>query len=328
MNAALVLLASLLCGATPDAGPPTDVDTVIEQTLSKLPGHTGFLFCELEGDAPRELYGVRADKKFAVGSTFKLFILGTLAEEVNADRRSLDNVMLLEKRLEGPPSSEMANWPVGSPVTLNTLALKMISISDNTATDHLLYLLGRQRVEQQMKVMGHAHPDWNTPLFSTRDMVELRNKKLDLPGKEYNQLDASAKRKYLSDHYSGMPNYDAVDFDTAAYDVAEWYATPMDMAKALAWLKTNTSDDEPARLLRAILAVDPKLPHDKAVWPYVGFKGGSEDQLLAGNWLLQNKSGRWYTMSLYWNNPDGKADEKLLIEALGTIFAAVERGLK
>jgi hypothetical protein len=33
-------------------------------------------------------------------------------------------------------------------------------------------------------------------------------------------------------------------------------------------------------------------------------------------------------MSLYWNNPEGKADEKLLIEALGTIFAAVERGLK
>jgi hypothetical protein len=149
-----------------------------------------------------------------------------------------------------------------------------------------------------------------------------------MPGKEYDKLDEAAKRKFLADHYSGMPDYEALDFDTAAYDVAEWYATPTDMAKALAWLKTNTNDDEPAHLLRAILAVDPKLPHDKTVWPYVGFKGGSEDQLLAGNWLLQNKDGRWYTMSLYWNNPDGKADEKLLIEALGTIFGAVERGLK
>jgi beta-lactamase class A len=328
MYAALVFLAFTLGTASPEASPPTDVNAVVEQALAKLPGHSGFLFCELEGGEVRELFAARADEKFAVGSTFKLFILGTLAEEVNADRRSLDNVMLLEKRLEGPPSSEMANWPVGSPVTLNTLALKMISISDNTATDHLLYLLGRERVEQQMKVMGHAHPEWNLPLLSTRDMVELRNKKLNLPGKEYNQLDEAVKRKFLADHYSGMPNYDAVDFDTAAYDVAEWYATPKDMAKALAWLKANTSEDEPAHLLRAILAVDPKLPHDKAVWPYVGFKGGSEDQLLAGNWLLQNKSGRWYTMSLYWNNPDGKADEKLLIEALGTIFAAVERGLK
>ncbi|MEX2112741.1 MAG: hypothetical protein WD845_06115, partial [Pirellulales bacterium] len=116
--------------------------------------------------------------------------------------------------------------------------------------------------------------------------------------------------------------------DTAAYAVAEWYATPLEIARALAWLKTNTSADEPAHLLRAILAIDPKLPHDPASWPYVGFKGGSEDQLLAGNWLLQHKSGRWYTMSLYWNNPDGKADEKQMIEALGTIFTAVERGLK
>ncbi len=325
---ALVLLAAVSCAATPDANPPTDVNTVVEQALAKLPGHTGFLFCELAGDVPRELFAMRADEKFAVGSTFKLFILGTLAEEVNADQRSLDNIMLLEKRLEGPPSSELANWPVGSPVTLNTLALKMISISDNTATDHLLHLLGRERVEQQMKAMGHSHPKWNTPLLSTRDMVELRNRKSGMPGKEYDKLDEAAKRKFLADHYSGMPDYEALDFDTAAYDVAEWYATPTDMARALAWLKTNTSDDEPARLLRSILAVDPKLPHDKAVWPYVGFKGGSEDQLLAGNWLLQNKSGRWYTMSLYWNNPEGKADEKLLIEALGTTFAAVERGLE
>ncbi len=328
MSPSVILLAAAVCCAEPEAAPAIDVNAVAEQALSKLAGHSGFLFCEIEGDQPRELYGVRADERFAIGSSFKLYILSTLADEMNADRRGLDNVMVLEKTLVGPPHSEMADWPMGSPVTLNTLALKMISISDNTATDHLLYLLGRERVEQQVQVMGHAHPEWNRPLLSTREMTMLRDRKLGLPGRKYNKLDEAGRRKYLARHFSGPPGYDALDFDSAAYDASEWYATPQDMARALAWLKSNTSADEAAHLLRGVLAVEPKLPHDPAKWPYVGFKGGSEDQLFAGNWLLTNRDGRWYTLSVFWNNPDGRANEKQMIEAVTTIFDAVQRGLK
>ncbi len=229
MGPCVFLLAAALCCAKPESSPATDVNAVVEQALSKLPGQTGFLFCELEGDRPHELYGVRADERFAIGSSFKLYILGQLADEVNADRRGLDNVMLLEKVHVGPQHSELAYWPMGSPVTLNTLALKMISISDNTATDHLLYLLGREQVEQQMQAMGHAHSEWNRPLLSTREMTMLRDRKQGVPGREYNKLDEAVRRKYLAEHFSGAPNYDALDFDAAAYDVAEWYATPLDM---------------------------------------------------------------------------------------------------
>src|SRR5690606_2600764 len=163
--------------------------------------------------------------KFAVGSTFKLFILGTLADEVNGDRRGLDNVMRLKADWIGPPASELADWPLDSPVTLQTLALTMISISDNTATDHLLHLLGRERIERQMDVMGDEHSAWNRPLLSTREMTALRDKKTGVPGREYQKLDEAGKRKFLADHFSGKPDYDALDFDTSAYDVSEWYAT-------------------------------------------------------------------------------------------------------
>jgi len=327
MGPSLFLLAALCC-VTPDGNAPTDVNAVAEQALSKLAGHTGFLFCEIAEGTPREIHGVRADDRFAIGSSFKLFILGTLADEVNADRRGLDNVMLLEKRLVGPPHSELAKWPVGSPLTLHTLASKMISISDNTATDHLLYLLDRRRVEQQMQIMGHGHSEWNRPLLSTRNMTELRDRTTGMLGHEYNKLDEAGRRKFLVEHFGGLPDYDNLDFDTAAYDVAEWYATPRDMARALAWLKTSTDADEPAHALRAVLAIEPKLPHDPAVWPYVGFKGGSEDQLLAGNWLLQHRNGRWYTLNIDWNSPDRPASKEQMVEAIGKIFSAVERSLR
>jgi len=323
------MLASLLLSLTIlAASPESSVTAVADRELANLTGHTGFAFCELTEDGPQLLAGIRQDERFAIGSSFKLFILGTLAKDVNEHRRDLANIMRLEADLIGPPHSELADWPVGSPVTINTLALKMISISDNTATDHLHYLLGRKRIEHRMRTMIGAHADWNIPRLNTREMTMLRDKKKNLPGIAYDKLDVAAKRAFLAKLDARAPDYESLDFDTAAYNVAEWYATPLDMAHALAWLQQHTKEDLPSSPLREILAIDPKIPHDPAEWPYIGFKGGSEDQLLAGNWLLQHKTGRWYTLEIFYNNPDGKADQEKLLSAITTIFGAISASLK
>jgi beta-lactamase class A len=304
------------------------VDTEVAKILSALPGETAFAFTELRDGQPELLYGVRADRRLAVGSTFKLFIFGTLVDEVNHGRRRTENAMLLRADLVGPPQSELGEWPMGSPVTVHTLALKMISISDNTATDHLHYLLGRERIEEQMAAMGHGDPTVNRPLLSTREMTMLRDKDRGLPGRAYQKLDDTARRKFLAENATGVPEYEKLDFDTGAYTLAEWYASPIDMAHALAWIEENTRTGQPAHALRAILTIDPKLPHDAQVWPFVGFKGGSEDQLLAGNWLLQNKNGLWYTLHLFYNNPTGPADKEPLLGAVVKILGLIEGTLQ
>lgn len=296
--------------------------------LDVLPGHTGLAFTELTDESVKVLLGVRQDERFAVGSSFKLYILGTLAADVNLELRALENTMRLNPDLKGPPHSEVGTWPDRSPVTLQTLALKMISVSDNTATDHLHYLLRPERIERQMKRMGHQHPEWNTPLLNTRQMTMLRDRKTGLPGIEYAKLDVKGKRKYLAQRSGGRPDYEALDFDTAKFDLAEWYASPLDMARALAWLKRHTEKKSRAYPLREILAVEPKLPHDPTLWPYVGFKGGSEDQILAGNWLLQNQNGRWYTFHLFWNDPAGNTDPAKLLDAIAKILPVLEALIK
>jgi len=320
-----VLLAEPTAAAGSDV---SDIDAVAQRAFRPIPGEVAFLFTELTDKGPSPLFGRRENKRFAIGSGFKLFILGTLAEEVNADQRQLANVMTLRREWIGPPHSEMAQWPIGSPVTLNTLALKMISISDNTATDHLLHLLGRKKIEMQMATMGHSHPQWNRPLLSTREMAMLRDKATGCLGRAYQKLDESERRKFLVENLSGPPDYGELDFDAAAYDLAEWYATPMDMARALAWLRQNTQNDEPAHLLRAILAVDPKLPHDSTSWPYVGFKGGSENQLLCGNWLLQHENGRWYTFHVFLNSPKEALEQGKTLKAIVQLFEAIQRTVR
>jgi beta-lactamase class A len=303
------------------------VDEIASTALAELPGKTAFLFTEITENGPKPVFELRADERFAVGSSFKLFILGELIEEVNEGRRRPDDSMLLRADRIGPPASELAAWPIGSPITLHTLALKMISISDNTATDHLLYLLGREQVEARMQAMGHGAAQLNRPLLSTREMTMLRDKAEKMPGRAYQKLNEQDRRQFLGSKLAAVPDYEKLEFDTTAYDLAEWYASPTDMAHALDWIYRHTTPGHPAALMRGILAVDPKLPQDRAIWPFVGFKGGSEDQLLAGNWLLEHRNGRWYSFHVFCNSPREKVEPQQLMKATAAIFAAIEKSL-
>jgi Beta-lactamase enzyme family len=319
----LVLALPLLMGAD-----PRTVEQQLVKEAEAVPGRRAFLFAELTDKGPVPLYASGAKERFAIGSSFKLFILGALIDEVNHGKRRSEDIMLLRRNQIGPPASEMAEWPVGSPVTLHTYALKMIWISDNTATDHLLYLLGRSRVEEQLQAMGHSDPAVNRPLLSTREMVMVRDKKAAGRLEKWRKLDEAGKRKLLDGEIAGLHDFEAVDFDTAAFDAAEWYATPLDMANALNWLRRNTAQGQTGRPLLQVMAVDPKLKYDKKTWPFVGFKGGSEDQLLCGNWLMQHKNGKWYAFHLFFNNDKGKLNPDEALKVMQKMFAAIDAEVK
>lgn len=323
----MLLATWALSLAIATAPPPADlraVEAAASAALAPLPGDKAFLFAKLGEHGVEPLFGLHAEQQFAVGSSFKLYILGELIHEVNAGRRQAADTMLLSKEHHGPPSSELAEWPLGSPVTLHTLALKMMWISDNTATDHLHYLLGREAIEARMAAMGHSNPQVNRPLLSTREMTMLRDRKRATPGRAYQKLDELAKRAFLTKELAATPDYAELDFDTASYTLAEWYASPLDMARAMAWLHQHTRDQQRGAALIDVLTVDIKLNFDRSVWKFVGFKGGSEDQILAGNWLLQHASGDWYSYHVFFNNPAGPVDPRQAGPAMEAILKAVE----
>src|SRR3546814_12488811 len=63
--------------------------------IAALPGQTGFLVAELDGGAIRPLASAHADRQFATGSTFKLYILGELAAQIAAGKRRWSDVVPL-----------------------------------------------------------------------------------------------------------------------------------------------------------------------------------------------------------------------------------------
>ncbi len=92
------------------------------------------------------LHAKDADTALAVGSAFKLGVLKALREQIDAGAKSWDEVGELTAADISLPSGMLQGWPVGAPMTLHTLASLMISISDNTATDVLMRIVGREAV--------------------------------------------------------------------------------------------------------------------------------------------------------------------------------------
>ena len=107
-----------------------------------------------------KLYSLNGDAPMAVGSTFKLYVLQALYDKL--DPGSWKKVLWLKKEDISLPSGILQEWPVGTPITVKTLSNLMISRSDNTATDILIDLLGKNYLEK------NTDPR-NRPFLTTAD---------------------------------------------------------------------------------------------------------------------------------------------------------------
>lgn len=297
-------------------GPPApgvlDLKGMVEE-LGKQEGAVSFGVYKLGDRELVPLVEKDADRALAIGSTFKLYVLGGLAREVEQGRRRLEETVRLETRYRSLPSGELHKWPAGSPVTLATLATLMISESDNTATDHLLFSLGREKVEAMLAEMGNSVAVRNIPFLATAEMFRLKVIDGGKAGESYLTRELASRKEYLAKELAGIPlSTDRIDTAALAkpmhIDTIEWFASARDLARAMQWLKRATDSPKTA-LLREILAVNPGLDVNEQAFPFVGYKGGSEAGVLNMTYLLRAKSGDWYALSCGWNDPQRALDE-------------------
>jgi hypothetical protein len=288
------------------------------EKLGKLPGHVGLEVARL-GEKARVLASLGASEPMALGSTFKLYILGALVKY----RIPWDRVVRLRAEDRSLPSGILQTWPVGSPLTVHSLATQMISISDNTATDTLLKLVGRRKVEAMLKEMGNSAPTRTVPFLSTREMFVLESHKA--LRQRYLSGNEKARRSILNQEVPGMePAFGSLPRSPQAIDQLEWFASPSDLTRALDWLRVlgeETALD--------ILGINRGLKIPEGSFPYAGYKGGSNKGVLNMSWLLRHKSGDWYVLTLGWNNPKQILDENrfytLAQEALDLLARKLEK---
>jgi len=279
-----------------------DTPEQIAADLAALPGSVNAWFGPLGGTP---VISRNADQPLALGSAAKLYVLAALAEDVKAGKRKWSDVVPLTER--SYPSGQLQDWPKGAPMTLHTLASLMISISDNTATDQLIKVLGRARILRLMKDSGHTDPAANDPFLTTRELFVLKTwgrEALD----QWRAGPSAENVPLVALLGSANPTLDEVNAAFAhgpkALDI-EWFAAPADLARLFAHMR-KTAAPEAFR----IMAINPSATDAiLANWRYIGYKGGSEPGVLNLTWLLTDKQGRDWVLTLGWNNPAAVLDE-------------------
>jgi beta-lactamase class A len=302
-------------------GNETSTASVV-QALAGLHGTTGFALARLGDGAPQLIEKRNADRPFAIGSAFKLVILAELVRATNAGERKWTDIVTLDGKTELPGGAYTLS-PAGTQVTLRDLAAKMISVSDNSATDILLRTLGRARVEAMLPVVGIADPAGMRPMLSTLDMFKLKGIRDGELARQWLAVDEAGRRAMVEGALSREPALAISqnlfkDGKPVLIERIEWFASPADLVRVMDWLRRNTAAG-PGAEARAILAINPGVTAATAArWQYVGYKGGSEPGVLSMTLLLQARDGSWYVLSGSWNDPQAALEETRFIGLIGT----------
>lgn len=289
----------------------TSLDAVVK-TIASLRGQTGFVVAKLGGTAPSIQTQHHADTPLAIGSAFKLVILAELVRATNAGERRWDDLITLDG--QALPGGGYTQKPAGTKVTLRELATQMIAVSDNSATDILLKVIGRAKIEAMMPVIGIKNPARNRPFLGTAELFKLKGIDKGALASRYLALDEAGRRALLDGEIAAAP-LTAIDpllfkdGKPVRIDQLEWFMSANDLVRILDWLRRNTDGPKGADA-RAILSKNAGIPPQIASkWRYVGYKGGSEPGVIAMALLLQAKNGDWYVAAGNWNDVAQDVDQ-------------------
>lgn len=297
--------------------PRDDSAAKIEADFRALPGRAAYGVYRL-GNGVQPVAELGGQQAMPLGSAFKLWVLAEAARQVQAGTRKWDDVVRLGDRSLSSGISQ--SWPRNAPVTLQTLATLMISISDNTATDTLLTMLGRDRVDAIVARTGTADPAATLPVLTTMEAFRLKSPANADILAAWKSATPDGRRKLLRDHAARLA---ATKIDPGlfgdkpvALDI-EWFATPRDQAALLDWLRLHGGE-----VVHQIMAANPQTP-SAAQLDYAGFKGGSEPGVIYGSWLVRTKKGEWYAVTGGWTRDDATVATPTFMNLMNRLIARV-----
>ena len=283
--------------------PPASWQSV-EASIANLAPRAQYLVARVDDGTCAKLHGVATSERLALGSSSSLYVLAELAHQVAEGKLSWDTPITIQDSLKSLPTGELQDLSPGTQLSLRRVAEKMIAISDNTAADHLIHLLGRENIEAQQAEVGHQAPELNTPFLATRELFLFRLELGESVTASYLSRDVDDRRSFLSDLDGQMPRLEntAGWFLPRGIEQIEWFASSEDLCRLM--LSLQRSSEQPGLApLRDVLSQDPGLAIDTQTFPYVAFKGGSEPGVINLTWLAERRDGSRFFVSIGLNDP-------------------------
>ncbi|MFI7635635.1 serine hydrolase [Nonomuraea sp. NPDC049400] len=299
----------------------------LDERLRKVAPQVGFMAAELgKGGACRPVHAAARGVARPLGSMFKLYVLGAVAERIRGGAFGWDTQLTITPELKSLPSGQLQDRPDGSKVSVLEAAKLMISISDNTATDLLIHKVGRKAVERTMRAWG-GHDKRNMPFLTTRELFVLKGAGYPRHAKRYLSLGTAERRAYLDEVVAKVPLSGITPWTAPReLDTIEWYGSPAGLCEVYSRLAKL-----PDEHIGQVLSInDAGLRLDKGRWPSVWFKGGSEPGVLDMSFLARTSDGEKYFVTTMAINPsrpfdDTKAAQELLALTRGAFNLAKGR---
>ncbi len=292
----------------------------VEEALDPLADRVSWLAAETTEGVCEPLAGEAASTPRNIASIGKLYVLGAVAEAVDAGDLAWDDEVEVTDELRSLPSGRLQDEPAGTTVTVAEAAELMITISDNTATDLLIDAVGREAVEDALTALGHGDADDTRPFLTTREVFQLLWQVEDDLREEYADADLDRRRELLEDLQDEDLEVAAETVTSAPPEVDRigWFASPDELCEALVALRELGTSEGLAPVADALQG-NPIVRVGDA-WTGSRAKGGSLPTVLGFAWDLDRQDGRSFAFVVLLED-DGEVD-------IGTAIPRIEGALE
>jgi beta-lactamase class A len=306
--------------ATAGPSPATwaDVDAVLQTTVPQV----RLLVADVTGGSCQPVHGLDPGTPAPLGAVFKLYVLDALGDAVAAGRVRWNQPLTVTAQLKSLPPGELQDEPDGTQISVLDTAAAMISLSDNTATDMLIHLLGRPAVEAALTQTGMADPALDQPFLATREIFTLKLDHWPALAQRYLAADQAGRRALLAAtvDQAPLPAVAAAQAWIAPRAVTslEYFASASDICRVYASLAALARRPGLAPIGQVLSLNDDGLQLDPAQWKTTWFKGGSEPGVLTLAFLAATRTGHSYVVTVLAENPSQPINQATAIPVILT----------
>ncbi|MEN1727066.1 MAG: serine hydrolase [Pseudomonadota bacterium] len=257
------------------------------------------------------------DTARALGSIFKMWVIGTVGEHLNLGL-SLpeDTINLVASELAA--GGIINNEPLGTPFTVRDMAVMMMADSDNTSTDHLHELVGRSAIEQVVADYGIVETEQLLPFLNISEQFHVFSR-FDLPtALSYVNGDLPFREQFLTNQIVPLgPSFPQSFpfFHESLLSTGTWSASATDICRTLAGMHALPRNSVGFEVVNQAMGYQAAQPNVRSEWQRVWYKGGglssgsTGQHVLTNAWLLQKdgESEPWVVVGLT-NDSSGGID--------------------
>ena len=307
------LISGLRIGGVTAAPAPPTTWAGVDAAVRSVAPQVRLLVANVSNGSCQPIHSIDPATAAPLGSMFKLYVLDALGTAVASGTVRWNQLLTVTAQLKSLPSGELQDEPDGTQISVQDTAAKMISISDNTAANMLISLVGRPAVEAALTTTGMADPALDRPFLTTRELFILKLDQWPALAERYTAADEAGRRELLASTVDRAP-LPAVAAAQAwitprEINTLEWFASADDICRAYTALAALARRPGLSPIGQVLSINDGGLQLDPAQWKTTWFKGGSEPGVLTLAYLATTQTGQSYVVTVLAENPSQPIDE-------------------